>query len=66
MKVEVYKLAVNITKDDTTYIHTTYLDNKENLSASYIQQIESMQARRPDRFKHTIQGAWLDKAEGVI
>lgn len=56
----------NITKDDTTYIHTTYLDNKENLSASYIQQIESMQARRPDRFKHTIQGAWLDKAEGVI
>ena len=56
----------NVTKGDTTYIHTTYLDNKENLSTSYIQQIESMQARRPDRFKHTIQGAWLDKAEGVI
>ena len=56
----------NTTKDDTTYIHTTYLDNKENLSTSYIQQIESMQARRPERFKHTIQGAWLDKAEGVI
>ena len=56
----------NITKDDTTYIHTTYLDNKDNLSTSYIQQIESMKQRRPERFKHTIQGAWLDKAEGVI
>ena len=56
----------NITKDDTTYIHTTYLDNKDNLSNSYIQQIESMKQRRPERFKHTIQGAWLDKAEGVI
>ena len=56
----------NITKDDTTYIHTTYLDNKDNLNTSYIQQIESMKQRRPERFKHTIQGAWLDKAEGVI
>ena len=25
-----------------------------------------MKQRRPERFKHTIQGAWLDKAEGVI
>ena len=56
----------NITKDDTTYIHTTYLDNKDNLSKSYIEQIEQMKQRRPDRYKHTIQGAWLDKAEGVI
>lgn len=53
-------------KENVTYCHTTYLDNKENLSDSYIQQIESMKQRRPDRFKHTIQGAWLDKAEGVI
>ena len=56
----------NITKDDTTYIHTTYLDNKDNLSKSYIEQIEQMKQRRPDRYKHTIQGSWLDKAEGVI
>ena len=56
----------NITKDDTTYIHTTYLDNIENLSTSYIEQIERMKERRPSRYKHTILGAWLDKAEGVI
>lgn len=58
--------GTNTTKGDTTYIHTTYLDNKQNLSESYIQQIETMKQRRPDRYKHTIQGAWLDKAEGVI
>jgi len=56
----------NITKDDTTYIHTTYLDNLDNLSESYIKQIETMKVRRPNRYKHTIEGAWLDKAEGVI
>ena len=56
----------NITKDDTTYIHTTYLDNIENLSKSYIEQIERMKERRPSRYKHTILGSWLDKAEGVI
>ena len=56
----------NITKDDTTYIHTTYLDNIDNLSKSYVDQIERMKERRPSRYKHTILGAWLEKAEGVI
>lgn len=56
----------NLTKEDTTYIHTTYLDNLDNLSESYIKQIETMKVRRPNRYKHTIEGAWLDKAEGVI
>ena len=53
-------------KDDTTYCHSTYLDNIDNLSESYIQRIEQMKVRRPERYKHTIEGAWLDKAEGVI
>ena len=58
--------GTNTTKDDTSYIHTTYKDNIENLSPSYIKQIETMQKRRPERYKHTILGSWLDKAEGVI
>jgi phage terminase large subunit len=56
----------NLTKDDTTYIHTTYLDNIDNLSESYLRQIENIRTRRPERFKHQILGGWLDKAEGVI
>lgn len=56
----------NIIKGDTTYIHTTYLDNADNLSESFLNQIQTIKERRPDKYKHTILGGWLDKAEGVI
>jgi phage terminase large subunit len=56
----------NLTKGDTTYIHTTYLDNIENLSKSFLDQIEQIKSHRPEKFKHQIMGGWLDKAEGVI
>ena len=56
----------NLIKKDTTYIHTTYLDNYENLSESFILQIEDMKVRRPQKYKHQILGGWLDKAEGVV
>ena len=56
----------NAIKNDTTYIHTTYLDNIENLSESFINQIEYIKQHRNDKYKHTILGGWLDKAEGVI
>jgi len=56
----------NTIKGDTTYIHTTYLDNYNNLSESFLNQIETIKERRPDKYKHTILGGWLEKAEGVI
>jgi phage terminase large subunit len=56
----------NITKGNTTYIHTTYIDNKENLSESYLSQIENIKKRRPEKYKHQMLGGWLEKAEGVI
>ena len=58
--------GTNTVKNDVTYIHTTYLDNKENLSESYLSQIENIKQRRPNKYKHQILGGWLDKAEGVI
>jgi len=51
---------------DTTYIHTTYLDNQENLSESFINQIERIKENNPSKYKHVILGGWLDKAEGVV
>jgi phage terminase large subunit len=56
----------NTTKDNTTYIHTTYLDNLENLSKSYLTQIENIKKRRPEKYRHQMLGGWLAKAEGVI
>lgn len=58
--------GVNMIKGDTTYIHTTYKDNIDNLSESFLNQIKTIKERRPDKYKHTILGGWLDKAEGVI
>jgi len=52
--------------ENINYIHTTYLDNKEHLSPSFIAGLEDMRIRRPGKFKHQIMGGWLDRAEGVI
>ena len=56
----------NTTKENTTYIHTTYLDNLDNLSESYLNQIENIKKRRPEKYRHQMLGGWLAKAEGVI
>lgn len=51
---------------DTTYIHTTYLDNYKHLSESFIRQVEQMKANNRSKFEHVILGGWLDKADGVV
>jgi phage terminase large subunit len=56
----------NGTKENITYIHTTYLDNLEHLSESFVKQIDDMKVRRPEKYKHQIMGGWLQRAEGVI
>lgn len=56
----------NLIKQDTTYIHTTYLDNYNNLSESFINQIENIKENNPTKYNHVILGGWLDKAEGVV
>lgn len=53
-------------KNDVTYIHTTYLDNVENLDVSFINEIERIKETNPNKYKHQILGGWLDKAEGVV
>lgn len=53
-------------KDNVTYIHTTFKDNKDNLSDSFLHQIKEIRNRRPDKYNHQILGGWLDKADGVV
>ena len=56
----------NGSEGNTTYIHTTYMDNKDNLSESFLEQVMDMKKRRPDQYQHAILGGWLNKAEGTI
>ncbi len=53
-------------KDDVTYIHTTYLDNIENLDVSFINEVERIKVTNPNKYKHQILGGWLNRAEGVV
>ncbi len=56
----------NGVKGNTTYIHTSYLDNIDNLDKSFIDEAESIKIHNPAKYNHVLMGGWLDKAEGVI
>lgn len=58
--------AFNGIKDDVTYIHTTYLDNINNLDESFLNEVKRIEQTNPQKYKHQILGGWLNKAEGVI
>jgi phage terminase large subunit len=53
-------------KGNVTYIHTTYLDNIDNLDESFIEEVERVKESNPKKYNHVILGGWLDKAEGVV
>jgi phage terminase large subunit len=56
----------NGVKGNTTYIHTTYLNNLDNLNVDFINEIELIKENNPKKYEHQILGGWLDKAEGVV
>ena len=53
-------------KGNTTYIHTTYLDNIDNLDESFLYEVERVKTSNPKKYDHVIMGGWLDKADGVV
>jgi len=56
----------NLIKNNTTYIHTSYLDNIEYLDETFINEVEETKIKNPKKYEHQVMGGWLDKAEGVI
>ena len=56
----------NTTVEDTTYIHTTYLDNAKHLDDTFVANIERMKEERPEEYRAQILGGWRAVAEGVI
>ena len=56
----------NGVKGNICYIHSTYLDNTENLSQSFLERIKTIKHNNFKKYQHKILGCWLDKAEGVV
>lgn len=53
-------------KDNITYIHTTYEDNKTNLSESFIQKAEDLKNVNPAKYNHRFGGKWIDEVSGAL
>jgi predicted phage terminase large subunit-like protein len=63
----IYKRFVsNFNHSVCTNIHTTYLDNIQNLSQSFIDQAERVKKENIHRYEHLFLGKWLDDAEGLL
>jgi PBSX family phage terminase large subunit len=62
----IYGRFIASKRSDTTYIHTTYILNKRNLSGSFIQQAERVKTENLHRYEHLFLGKWLDDAEGML
>lgn len=56
----------NGVKGDTTYIHTSYLDNIEHLDDSFLNEVKRIKKNNPEKYNHTIMGGWKNKEEGVV
>lgn len=54
------------THPNVLHIHTTYLDNKENLSGEFLKEVERMKVEDPEKYAHTVIGRWADVAEGAV
>jgi PBSX family phage terminase large subunit len=54
------------THPDVEHIHTTYLDNIDNLNESFLKSIEAMKTSSLKMYWHKGLGMWLDIAEGSL
>lgn len=53
-------------KGNVCYIHTTYEDNIDNLSESFLESVEAIKRNNPTKYYNEILGGWLDSYEGVL
>ncbi len=61
-----YQKFIKEKREDTIHIHSTYLDNKENLDGSFLSKAKREQEKDPKRYNHIYLGEWLDFSEDLI
>lgn len=65
--VEIDGVQVQIsTHPNVLHIHTTYLDNLENLSPEFLKEVEDMKENNPEKYAHVVIGRWANVAEGAV
>ncbi|WP_300701305.1 phage terminase large subunit [Bacteroides sp.] len=65
--VEIDGVQVQIsTHPNVLHIHTTYLDNLENLSPEFLREVQDMKENNPEKYAHVVIGRWADVAEGAV
>ena len=65
--VEIDGVQVQVsTHPNVLHIHTTYLDNLDNLSPEFLKEVEDMKVHNPDKYAHVVIGRWADVAEGAV
>ena len=65
--VEIDGVQVQIsTHPNVLHIHTTYLDNLENLSPEFLKEVEDMKVNNHEKYAHVVIGRWADVAEGAV
>jgi len=62
----IYNRWVKVKRNDTTYIHTSYLDNINNLSQSFIENANRLKGLNELRYRHLFLGEWLDEDQGIL
>lgn len=48
------------------HIHTTYLDNIDNLGREFLQDAEEVKTENPKKYGEVFMGRWADIAEGAV
>lgn len=56
----------NGVRDDVTFIHTSYLDNLDNLSPDYVERAERLKVSDPDKYAHLWLGEWARNKDGLV
>ncbi|MCG4768553.1 phage terminase large subunit [Bacteroides nordii] len=65
--VEIDGVQVQVsTHPNVLHIHTTYLNNLENLSPEFLKEVEDMKVNNPEKYAHVVIGRWADVAEGAV
>lgn len=54
------------THPNVLHIHTSYLNNIDNLSPEFLKEIKTIKETDPEKYAHTVMGQWSDVSEGAV